>query len=60
MPISLQEFVVPPITLGILVGLYIGLPGSSLSGEYTKKKFSPIEKPLFSIKGLRISSVVPG
>ena len=59
-PISKHTGVDPPITFGILRVVNTRFPGSSLSGENSKKKSSPILNPRFSIRGRMYSSVVPG
>ena len=59
-PTSVQAGELPPITLGIVAVLKWALPGSSRSGEYTRKKVSPITSPRLSTSGRNSSSVVPG
>src|SRR3989338_8219964 len=57
---SVQLGVTPPTILVISFVLYLGLPGSTLSGENAKKKSFPTFRPLASNLGNMISSVVPG
>ena len=57
-PTSVQAGVLPPITLGIVAVLKWALPGSSRSGEYTRKKLSPITRPRLSTSG-RSSPYIP-
>lgn len=50
----------PPTTLGIVRVSKFGFPGSSRSGEYTRKISSPTFRPIDSARGNNSSSVVPG
>ena len=56
----MQAGVMPPTTFGIFVVWYLGLPGSTRSGEKHRKKSSPTSSPLLSSIGSTSSSVVPG
>ena len=51
---------IPETIFGMFCVLKSSLEGSSLSGEYTRKKFLPISKPKELILGRSSSSVVPG
>src|SRR5690606_24510408 len=55
-----QSAVMPPTTLGVFLVPYLGLPGSTRSGEKARKKSSPTLSPVLSSAGSMISRVVPG
>jgi hypothetical protein len=60
-PASRHAGVTPPITFGMLCVWYVGLPGSCLSGVYTRKKSSPTLSPDSSSRSRRTTPlVVPG
>jgi len=58
--ISTHAGVTPPTTFGVLCTPYVGLPGSTRSGENATNTSSPTVRPLPSSRGRITSSVVPG
>ena len=50
----------PPTTLGVFRMPYVGLPGSTRSGENARRTSSPTRRPARSRMGATTSRVVPG